>query len=70
MIDSEILILMDTIEKSRFDDTNIIFEKPRNKVEYSFKKFDSNNQSNLIFRKIQTFDWSKETVQMLGRWQL
>ena len=43
MIDSEILILMDTIEKSRFDDTNIIFEKPRNKVEYSFKKFDSNN---------------------------
>ena len=32
MIDSEILILMDTIEKSRFDDTNIIFEKPRNKV--------------------------------------
>ena len=29
----------------------------------------SDNQSDLIVKKIQTFDWRKETVQMLGRWQ-
>ena len=69
LIDPEILIFMDTIEKSRFDDTNVIFERPNNKVDYSFKKFDSDNQSDLIVKKIQTFDWRKETVQMLGRWQ-
>ena len=37
LIDPEILIFMDTIEKSRFDDTNVIFERPNNKVDYSFK---------------------------------
>ena len=56
MIDPEILIFMDTIEESRFDDTNVIFERPNNKVDYSFKNFDSDNQSDLIVKKIQTFD--------------
>ena len=54
MIDPEILIFMDTIENSRFEDTNIIFEKPKNKVEYSFTEFDSDNQSDLIVKQIQT----------------
>ena len=33
------------------------------------KEYDSDSQSDLIVKKIQTFDWRKETVQMLGRWQ-
>ena len=41
LIDPEILIFMDTIEESRFDDTNVIFERPNDKVDYSFKKFDT-----------------------------
>ncbi len=69
MINPNILIFMNTIENSRFKDTNNIFEKPDDKIDYSFKEFDSDYQSDLIVKKIQTFDWKKETVQMLGRWQ-
>ena len=69
IINPNILIFMDTIENSRYEDTDSIFEKPYDKIDYTFKVFNSDYQSDVIVKKIQTFDWKKETVQMLGRWQ-
>lgn len=69
VINPDITIYMDTIESSRFENTNKLFEVPLEPVDYHFKVFDSDNQSDTIIKKLQTFDWKKETVQMLGRWQ-
>ena len=69
LINPEILIYMDTIKISRFEDTNNIFEAPGKNIDFKFMKFESDLQSDLIVKKLQSFDWRKETVQMLGRWQ-
>ena len=69
VINPDITIYMDTIESGRFEDTNKLFEVPLETVDYHFKLFDSDNQSDTVIKKLQTFDWKKETVQMLGRWQ-
>lgn len=69
LIQPNITVHMNTIEKSRYSDTDQFFEKPENNVDYDFKDFNSDTQSDLIVKNLQTFNWKKETVQMLGRWQ-
>lgn len=67
-------IWMDTIEAGRFDDTNKMFVPPQL---YDFRITEQNAEkwaefigSHLIEeRRRPAFDWKKETVQMLGRWQ-
>lgn len=67
-------IWMDTIETSRFDDTNKAFIKPRI---YNFRITEQNAEKWVPFvaeyilnnKKRPKFDWKKETVQLLGRWQ-
>ena len=63
------IVWMDTIDKSRFDDTNKVFEKPDNNADYCFKEFKSDEYSRKIANDLINFDWKKPTVQMLGRWQ-
>ena len=69
IIKPELTIFMNTIKESRFKNTNNIFETPLSKTDFTFNNFESDLQSDLIVKKLQTFDWRKETVQMLGRWQ-
>ena len=67
-------IWMDTIEQGRFEDTNKMFVSP---VVYDFRVTEQNAEKWAEFvgdhiienRRRPTFDWQKETVQMLGRWQ-
>jgi hypothetical protein len=68
------VIWMDTIEKGRFEDTNKMFVAPD---VYDFRITEKNaekwiecvGEHILENRRRPTFDWRKETVQMLGRWQ-
>ena len=67
-------IWMDTIEKGRFEDTNKAFIPPE---VYDFRVTEQNALKWAEFignhiienRRRPSFDWQKETVQMLGRWQ-
>ena len=67
-------IWMDTIEEGRFEDTNRMFVPP---VVYDFRVTEKNAEKWAEFvgqhiidkRRRPVFNWQKETVQMLGRWQ-
>ena len=67
-------IWVDTIDQGRFDDTNKAFIPPE---VYDFRITEQNadkwaefiGEHILADRRRPTFDWKKETVQMLGRWQ-
>jgi hypothetical protein len=68
------VIWMDTIDKGRFEDTNKSFVAPE---VYDFRITEQNAEkwvqtvgtSILENKRRPVFDWKKETVQMLGRWQ-
>jgi len=67
-------IWMDTIEEGRFEDTNRMFVPPE---VYDFRITEKNAEKWAEFvgqhiidkRRRPVFNWQKETVQMLGRWQ-
>lgn len=67
-------IWIDTIDKGRFEDTNKLFVPPDI---YDFRITEQNAEKWVDFvaehivdnRRRPTFDYKKETVQMLGRWQ-
>lgn len=67
-------VWMDTIDQGRFDDTNKAFVPPE---QYDFRVTEQNAEKWAEFigrhildeRRRPVFDWKKETVQMLGRWQ-
>jgi hypothetical protein len=67
-------IWVDTIREGRYADTNAAFVEPE---VYDFRVTEQNAERWAEFvgnhiienRRRPTFDWKKETVQMLGRWQ-
>lgn len=67
-------IWMDTIDAGRYEDTNKMFVAPD---VYDFRITEQNAEKWSEFiaehiidnRRRPTFNWQKETVQMLGRWQ-
>ena len=67
-------IWIDTIDAGRFEDTNRAFVPPE---VYDFRITEQNAEHWAAFvgrhiledRRRPVFDWKKETVQMLGRWQ-
>jgi len=67
-------IWIDTIDAGRYEDTNKAFVPPD---VYDFRITEQNAEKWVDFvgqhiienRRRPTFDWRKETVQMLGRWQ-
>jgi hypothetical protein len=67
-------VWVDTIDKGRYEDTNKAFIPPE---VYDFRITEQNREKWGEFiaahildnRRRPTFDWQKETVQMLGRWQ-
>ena len=67
-------VWVDTIDKGRFEDTNKMFTPPE---VYDFRITEQKSEwwgefiaaHILDNRRRPVFDWRKETVQMLGRWQ-
>lgn len=67
-------VWLDTIELSRYEDTNKAFIAPEI---YDFRITEQNAERWVPYvgemilqnKRRPTFDWRKETVQMLGRWQ-
>ena len=67
-------IWVDTIREGRYSDTNAAFVEPEH---YDFRITEQDCEKWAEFiglhiidnRRRPTFDWKKETVQMLGRWQ-
>lgn len=67
-------IWVDTIDRGRFEDTNQVFVPPE---VYDFRITEQNadkwaefiGDHILVNRRRPVFDWQRETVQMLGRWQ-
>ena len=67
-------IWVDTIKEGRYEDTNKAFIEPE---QYDFRITEQNCEKWAEFigdhiianKRRPTFDWQKETVQMLGRWQ-
>ena len=67
-------IWVDTISEGRYDDTNKAFVEPEH-YDFRVNEQDAEKWAEFIGehiianRRRPTFDWKKETVQMLGRWQ-
>lgn len=67
-------IWMDTIDAGRFEDTNKMFVPP-DVYDFRVNEQDAEKWAEFIGthilenRRRPTFDWQRETVQMLGRWQ-
>jgi len=67
-------IWVDTIKEGRYEDTNKAFVPPE---QYDFRVTEQDcekwaefiGEHILANRRRPSFDWQKETVQMLGRWQ-
>lgn len=67
-------IWVDTIREGRYADTNALFQEPEH---YDFRVTEQAAEKWADFiaehivnnQRRPTFDWRKETVQMLGRWQ-
>jgi hypothetical protein len=67
-------IWVDTIDRGQFEDTNKAFVPPE---QYDFRITEQNAEKWAEFvgdhilynRRRPRFDWQRETVQMLGRWQ-
>lgn len=67
-------IWMDTIDSGRYEDTNKAFIAPEI---YDFRIIEQNAEKWVTYvgemilnnKRRPVFDWQKETVQMLGRWQ-
>ena len=67
-------IWVDTIREGRYADTNAAFVEPE---QYDFRVTEQDAKKWAEFigqhiidnRRRPTFDWKRETVQMLGRWQ-
>ena len=68
------VVWVDTIREGRYADTNAMFEEPefydfRITEQQADKWADFVAEHILDHRRRPVFDWRKETVQMLGRWQ-
>jgi hypothetical protein len=67
-------IWVDTIREGRYADTNAMFQEPE-LYDFRITEQDADKWADFIVshiadnRRRPTFDWKKETVQMLGRWQ-
>lgn len=67
---ADIVIWMDTIETSRFSDTNTIWQIPSEIYpDMVFYNLDEPNKSDKIIKRFGLFDWSAPTTLQLGRYQ-
>lgn len=69
-------VWVDTIKEGRFEDTNKMFSPPQqHEFEFRIPEKNAEKWGKIVVDRILAknypplFDWRKETVQMLGRWQ-
>jgi len=68
------MVWLDTVDHSVFEDTNSLFVSPE-RYDFRITEKDAERWSKFIVEHILNnkrrpeFDWRKETVQLLGRWQ-
>lgn len=66
----DILIFMDTINESVYEDTNKMFEKPDNfDATFEDHRLDAEQKATVIIQYFKLHDWSAPTTLMLGRYQ-
>ena len=66
----DILIWMDTIRESRFEDTNKMFEDPTQyDLVYRYHDLTPEEKAGHVIAKFELFDWSEPTTLQLGRYQ-
>ncbi len=66
--EADIVIWMDTLQESRFQDTNLIWEAP-SKFDVRFADLEQKDKADIIISKFNLFDWSAPTTLQLGRYQ-
>jgi cytidyltransferase-like protein len=59
---------MDTLQESRFQDTNLIWEAPLD-FDISFVDLEQSNKADTLISRFNLFDWSAPTTLQLGRYQ-
>lgn len=64
----DILVWMDTIQESRFDDTNKLWEDPT-EFDYHWLSKSYEEQADFIIEWSELHDWKEPTTLMLGRYQ-
>ena len=69
MIRADHSIWMNTIDKSRYEDTNAAFEKPLNQSAIEVTSFDYEAILDTLIQDMGEFDYRKPTAQMMGRYQ-
>jgi hypothetical protein len=69
IIQADLVVWMNTIDKGRYEDTNTIFEKPLGGDYIEINAFDYDGVIGEIIKQIGAFDWRKPTAQMMGRFQ-
>jgi len=74
ILNPDYIVFMDTVEKSRYKDTNKLFQRPlKNEVDYLVEDQNGELHSECIAREIlaenQKFDETRPSTQMLGRFQ-
>jgi adenylylsulfate kinase len=68
----DLLIFMDTIQEGRFEDTNKMFDPPKeteSDMVFTDHLFNANQKAELITKHFHLHDWSAPTTLMLGRYQ-
>jgi len=66
----DIMIFMDTIAESRFEDTNKMFERPESAdLYFTNHEQDAEEKASYVIKKFRLHDWSAPTTLMLGRYQ-
>jgi adenylylsulfate kinase len=74
IFDADWTIWVDTISESRYENTNAVFEEPSH-YDFRVTEQDAEKWAPFIAKHLlenqrrPIFDYRKETVQMLGRWQ-
>jgi hypothetical protein len=67
---ADIAIWMNTINESRFADTNSIWEIPDTKsCSWIFTDLEQSDKADIIISEFNLFDWSAPTTLQLGRYQ-
>ena len=67
---ADLLIWMNTIQESRFEDTNLVWENPKdNTCHWIFVELDQEDKADTIIKEFNLFDWSAPTTLQLGRYQ-
>jgi cytidyltransferase-like protein len=59
---------MDTLQESRFEDTNLIWEAP-SEFDISFADLEQEDKAGTLISRFGLFDWSAPTTLQLGRYQ-